>query len=184
VHIQENIMAYSDAVIEAARKQLTTVVEEVAAYLQCGLGVTRITTDTNSVPDLAAMRRQYFTMHSITVWTGASDRTIYIRRDVNTAFRFWHDYVHIVHNLGFTYEDERKVNYIQRKTIEYHVNKRRGILHDDVIDAVLELFDADTNGQLEYHAMTGEFPHDQLHFAKCVLNGTFSTHKPLVGRLP
>ena len=55
---------------------------------------------------------------------------------------------------------------------------------DAVIDAVLELFDADTNGQLEYHVMTGEFPHDQLHFAMRVLNGTFSTHKPLIGGLP
>ena len=45
----------------------------------------------------------------ILVWSGASETTIYGDREVNYAFRAWHDYVHFTHQLGFSVLDEIKV---------------------------------------------------------------------------
>jgi hypothetical protein len=97
----------------------------------------------------------------IVVWTGASERTIFDDIETNWAFRAWHDAAHLRHALPFTIEGETATAYVQAADIvaEYGDDT-------DAADMVALLL-CEVIGQAEIFAACGEFPADQMAFARC-----------------
>lgn len=120
-------------------------------------------TDNHVEPNLVLMRAEFEDKHTLTVWTGASDCTIFADREINWAFRAWHDWHHVHCSAGFDRDSELRVAYSQA---------------DDLIklygrtiqtrDMVALLF-AEIIGQFDYNAEAGFFPIDQMAFVKAVL---------------
>lgn len=76
--------------------------------------------------------------------------------EINYQLRCWHDWTHLVMNLGFKLEDELRVAKSQlRQARMTGVNK----------DAQQVLY-ADLAGQVLAHAQTNRFPHDQRAFVR------------------
>lgn len=86
----------------------------------------------------------------ITVWTGASEGTIYGDPSVNWAMRAWHDAHHVGLVSDFSLAGERRVAAAQAAACETPE------------DAALLL--ADVLGQAEYYAAHSAFPTDQVAF--------------------
>lgn len=100
----------------------------------------------------------------ITVWTGASDRTIFGSAHVNHAFRAWHDAAHLAGDHPFTPEGERAAAALQCAQLVEAYGDTPAVRHWCAI------VDCEVNGQVEYAALHGgEFPADQLAFAKAYL---------------
>ena len=109
--------------------------------------------------------KHYFNKHgTVMVWTGASDNTIFGDPAVNWAFRAWHDYVHILWNLEFTPVGEAEVCAIQQQQARQYMEDRG--YSPARIEAVVQLLEAEVNGQIEYQQKHGNFPEDQREFTK------------------
>lgn len=80
----------------------------------------------------------------LTVWSGASDGTIYADPAVNWAFRAWHDATHIAGRYDFTLAGETA-------TCEAQIR-------------------AEIVGQAQYAAAHGHFPVDQAAFVQEAIN--------------
>lgn len=94
---------------------------------------------------------------TIKVFSGASDLTIFTHKHGNYAFRFWHDYLHYLHNLDFSHHSEILVGYM-------HVQEVQKEFGNDSLES--KLIRADTIGQTDYNRKYGKFPDNQLEFAK------------------
>lgn len=96
----------------------------------------------------------------VTVWTGASENTIFDDVETNWAFRAWHDAAHLAHGLPFTVEGETATAYVQAAHLigEYGDD-------DDVVEMVALLL-CEVVGQAERFARYGEFPADQMAYAR------------------
>jgi len=99
----------------------------------------------------------------ITVWSGASEDTIFGEPFFNHAFRAWHDAVHLSHNLPFTLEGEKAAAEVQVAQL------RANFMPGTVLDRWCEIIRCEVGGQAEHFATTGEFPADQIAFAKAYL---------------
>lgn len=87
---------------------------------------------------------------SLTVWSGASDATVFGDAAVNWAFRAWHDSLHLAHQLDFTLEHELELA------------RRQASCIDSV--EIAEIVYWDVAGQALYQARFGQFPLDQQAF--------------------
>lgn len=101
----------------------------------------------------------------LTVWSGASDGTIYDDPAVNWAFRAWHDATHIAGQYNFTLAGEIATCEAQliklRETFPRFPARWETILRAEII------------GQAQYAARFGSFPTDQAAFIREALtNGT------------
>jgi hypothetical protein len=96
----------------------------------------------------------------VTVWTGVSEGTIFDDPETNWAFRAWHDAAHLAHGLPFTVEGETATAYVQASHLigEYGDD-------DDVVEMVALLL-CEVVGQAQWLARYGEFPADQMAFAR------------------
>lgn len=94
----------------------------------------------------------------ITVWNGASDRTVYGSTEHNFMFRAWHDWCHWKAQSEFTLAGERDALAMQLNHLATVYPS-----HPDskLWEVILE---AEVIGQATYHEETGEFPIDQLAF--------------------
>jgi len=90
---------------------------------------------------------------SYPIYDQGNINTVYYLQAHNHAFRFWHDVLHLTHNLDVTFEDELTIS-------EMHAKEAR----EYGTDAAL-LMRIDTRGQSEYYKEHGAFPEDQLAFA-------------------
>ena len=88
----------------------------------------------------------------IHVWTGASDLTIFGDPTINHKFRAWHDYIHIINNLGYDAIGESIVCDIQKEQLPNHMLFEKELLHIEVV------------GQIHYHALNNSFVEDQRQF--------------------
>ena len=95
---------------------------------------------------------------TLTVWSGASDNTIFIDPSLNHLFRAWHDSLHIQHNLDFTIQGE-----LLTATIQIEQASRL------VGDRFATLIEAETRQQTLYYAEHGVFPEDQGAFTEAFL---------------
>lgn len=93
----------------------------------------------------------------LTVWSGASDVTVYGDCKVNFAFRAWHDELHLKLNAPFTLEGETRVALEQAR-----------LLGSDNLAAIIL---AEVVGQAEHFAKYGEFPVNQIDFILKYLAG-------------
>lgn len=82
------------------------------------------------------------------VWAGESTHTIYGSKEVNYAFRAWHDYTHLLLDAPFTLEGELTVALHQAK----------------MVPKFAEVIMAEVYGQALHAIKTGEFPKDQVKF--------------------
>lgn len=94
--------------------------------------------------------KELFESSKLIVWSGASEATIYDDKQVNYAFRAWHDSLHIKLNADFTLEGETRVALEQARLIDS--------------DKLAKILLAEVIGQAEYFAKHGEFPIDQIAF--------------------
>ncbi len=94
----------------------------------------------------------------ICVWSGASETTIYGDREVNYAFRAWHDFVHFTYKFNFSVVGE-----ISTWVIQYNqLIKRFG--DSPEIRKFVSYLKAEIVGQARYEVKFGEFPIDQFAF--------------------
>lgn len=88
----------------------------------------------------------------IHVWTGASENTIFGEERINHYFRAWHDYTHLVNNLGYDSVGESIVCDLQIQQLPTDWLFERELLHIEVV------------GQIHYHALNHDFVKDQRQF--------------------
>lgn len=84
------------------------------------------------------------------------ENTVYGTPESNHAFRFWHDLTHVLNDLNFTAADEFQVALL---------HQYEAMLGGLSSLARLILW-ADTQGQSEFLAATGEYPSNQMVFAQ------------------
>lgn len=149
---------------EDATHLLETAVISISNYITL-LGVSCRRHRKDKQPVLSDMQRTMKEHGCISVWTGACATSVCPHTETNIRFRFWHDYIHITHNLDFTYPDEAKVNAIQMGTLKEYLRSIGAYTYATRVLATL-IFEADTDGQLGYHKQFGKFPDDQKAFCK------------------
>jgi hypothetical protein len=118
----------------------------------------RITDRNDDAPSIEALREEMARDNTLTVWSGASDDTIYADREVNWAFRAWHDFHHARSGYDFTLAGERLVAEAQARDLF--------TLYGTGADAVemAALILAEVIGQAEYFRDYGTFPQGQRDF--------------------
>lgn len=106
-----------------------------------------------------ALQGYYDKTGRVAVWSGASDHTIFADREVNYAFRAWHDANHLRFAQPFTLAGEMIVADLQKGQLEKRYGKGR---YTDFYKALIEM---EVVGQAEYFAEFNKFPEDQMEFA-------------------
>lgn len=99
-----------------------------------------------------AHKKRYRETKKIHIWTGAGENTIFGSPEVNAKFRAWHDYIHIIYNLGYSITEESIVCDIQRDMLpkEWSFENR--------------LIECEIKGQAYYFYKQNKFVKDQRHF--------------------
>jgi hypothetical protein len=97
----------------------------------------------------------------LTVWDGASDRTIWGDARVNHAFRAWHDARHIDGLCAFDPEGEARACEMQCRDILAAYPRAPKLW----LDAIR----AEVNGQVQFYVNTGAFPSDQVALVLSIL---------------
>ena len=108
----------------------------------------------------------------VTVWSGASETTIYGDPEVNYAFRAWHDWCHWQSNHDFSESGEEAVLKMQCAHITALFGDTPGTRHWH------KILEAEIIGQKQHHKTFGYFPTDQFAFVEAYIsNGTNSAPK-------
>lgn len=152
--------------IEVARKRLSKFVVAMAQRIVRVTGVNyeeSLVAPSTHEEVMIEWRTALETGKPFRVYSGASDCTIYDAPDVNWAFRFWHDYLHVKHNLGMGIRDEMQVGALHWLEVSQEFG-------DDSLEA--KIIAADTSGQALYHHIFGTFVADQEEFVlRCLHMG-------------
>jgi hypothetical protein len=119
----------------------------------------RYTGVTNAPSTLQELKDRFAYSGQICVSSEHCDNTIYGDREVNIAFRAWHDWCHLVGNHEFDLGGEYTVAKMQYEHMERVYGKR-------LARKWWPLIDAEVSGQAAYVANMGEFPVDQPAFDK------------------
>lgn len=101
-----------------------------------------------------ALKKDYAIKGIITVYDGGCDKTIYSTPELNHAFRAWHDYTHLKHDLDFSRRGEFSVCDIQLDLLRVY----------NVPDYYLNIFEADIKGQILYYNKHKKFVDNQIKF--------------------
>lgn len=88
-----------------------------------------------------------------------NDKSIYGAK-YNIAFRFYHDCLHLIHDLGFSTLDELKIS---------EIHMRQGYVFG-LSSLALQMLEADTKGQVLYYANQNEFVNNQIAFIDSCLD--------------
>ena len=94
----------------------------------------------------------------ITVWSGASDNTIFGNERVNHAFRAWHDSAHLRGGYDFSLRGE--ILAAKRQCLDLVQSYLPCAARGEAIIAIL----IEVIGQAAHYAKTGEFVSDQIAF--------------------
>lgn len=121
----------------------------------------------NAPQNYAELRAHFQSTGKICVWSGASDNTIFADKEVNYAFRAWHDAKHITGNFDFSFTGEFDAYMAQCADISAIYDgsnsiKFRAITFAEII------------GQRLYSDKFGGFPLDQYGFVKSYLEMVFN----------
>lgn len=170
----------SDELLAQAGANLSRFVDSQAKALEVLLGF-RWIARRDAPGDFTTLRRAYvrscLSGEPLPVSDEHSAETIYGQAASNHAFRFWHDVTHIRVGCGFDLDGEIAV----------------ATAHLDVLRAAgwgpgsleYHLLHADTLGQVLCSVATGDFPDDQVCFARRALTTSVSeaVRAEVVGRL-
>lgn len=123
---------------------------------------------TPDAPDTWDELRSVDISTGLPVWNGASDSSIYLDADHNIMFRYWHDLGHLRYDKSFSIQDEIDLQW------QYHMRELWYWLADkdysDARDLAMDMYVADTIGQIEYVQIHHKFPNDQLAFVNAYVN--------------
>ncbi len=141
-------------------RELATAFEHMRnKYIKKGI---TYSTTTQSRDSYKNMQKQYDESQHIEVSTVGSDTAIY-GLVANTAFRFWHDCVHCELKRDFSFMGEQA-------TINYQIAE---LQHYGISQGAMNIFIADTLGQVLYYYEHKEFVKDQERFiTACLTQGT------------
>lgn len=115
----------------------------------------------SSWPDLRVQwRLSVLNNEPLPVWSGGSDKTIYLTPEINHASRYWHDATHIRLQADFSLSGELTVAAAQ---IEF----ASMVFGPGSLEVLL--LTADTVGQALHYAKSGMFVEDQLAFARAFI---------------
>jgi hypothetical protein len=118
----------------------------------------------DEAPTTLAELNKAFNSRCYVVWRGASDATIFGDREVNWAFRAWHDFTHWRNNLPFTPDGEREAYKRQCDDLVTLYGD------SDLTRHWRRILDTEINGQLRYAAEhAGAFPTNQKAFTLAYL---------------
>lgn len=121
------------------------------------------TQDETLVDSLEKITRHYEDEGRILVWSGGSDCTVYASKEVNHAFRAWHDYIHITMGATFTKAGEALVCDKQKRQIDLYLSH----MYNKATRLKMQrLLDIEINEQVAELYRTGSFVQDQYNFAK------------------
>jgi hypothetical protein len=138
---------------------LNVAVLHIAGKLfPCGFDVAESAPDT-----LEGLRAHVAKTGRMLVYSGASDSTIFDDREVNWAFRAWHDHCHLRGNHPFTPAGEREACHEQVADI------RALFGEGPIADRMVALVHAEVMGQVHYQQQHGEFPANQRAFVEAYL---------------
>lgn len=112
---------------------------------------------------LESLLSHYQNHGRVLVWSGASEHTIFGDREVNYAFRAWHDSRHIVGNHDFTFEGESAVCDMQVQDLLAIYGKC------DAFYKFERLLIAEVIGQALFFEARGAFPENQIAFTSAYL---------------
>jgi hypothetical protein len=126
---------------------------EILKYLE-NKGIKVEFIETQPYEDYEGLKNDFFINKSFKISTLFSDNTIFGDPKINHLNRLYHDFLHLYHNLDFTFESELILNYY---TIQE--GRRFGLNDFD-----LELLNIDTGGQIVYFFENKNFPQDQRKF--------------------
>jgi hypothetical protein len=116
-----------------------------------------------------ALKEEYAARGRITVYSGASSKTIFDDPDVNVDFRAWHDYCHLMGNTGFSVEGERKAAEMQCEHVKrFYGDGRTG-------QWLCTLIMAEVVGQAEHYAKYKAYVEDQRAFTMAYISHPGST---------
>jgi hypothetical protein len=87
----------------------------------------------------------------LVIWSGASDKTVFVSREYNWMFRAIHDKLHLESGLGFTIEEEIELGKLQ-------ANQFEGVIADMVYIEIAK--------QVEYYKTHCKFVENQLEFMR------------------
>jgi len=90
---------------------------------------------------------------TLTVWTGASQGTVWGLESSNWHFRAWHDSIHLRHQFDFSKSGELKATEVQCVEASRLVG-----------DSFASIIEAEVKGQVEHFEKFGRFPENQLEF--------------------
>ena len=122
----------------------------------------------DDAPDTYAKLRAHLDhTKQMLVWSGGSEYTIYADKEVNWAFRAWHDWCHYRGAHPFTPEGERAVFEMQCSHLL--------LFYNDCLQTRrwIRILRAEVIGQQEYFYRFGHYPLDQRAFVEAYLNGSY-----------
>lgn len=112
----------------------------------------------------------------LTVWSGASDHTIFACPETNHAFRAWHDHAHIRPNIRFDYDFNPHLAYPftregERRTMIEQISDIRKLYGNGLAAKTFgALIEAEIIGQFDYAGNHGgAFPEYQADFTRAYL---------------
>lgn len=132
------------------------VMTMVKAIMPQGFAVTG-----NAPSTFEELRQHLDAGHTLEVWSGASEHTIYGSPEVNHAFRAWHDHCHYVGGFPFTLPGEAATALLQIEQLERVLRPS-----DAAMRRFKVLLLAEVVGQAVYHVIHDRFPDDQRRFVK------------------
>lgn len=141
-------------------RELATAFEHMRnKYMKKGI---TYSTTTQSRDSYVLMQDLYNKQRHIEVSTVGSDTAIY-GLVANTAFRFWHDCVHCMLKRDFSFMGEQA-------TINHQILELQNY---GISEGAMNIFIADTLGQVLYYYEHKEFVKDQKRFiTACLTQGT------------
>lgn len=110
------------------------------------------------------LKAEYAARGRITVWSGASDDTIFDDPGTNHMFRAWHDWCHLHGDFAFDADGELGAALMQCSQV------RDQFGNGETAEHFCKLIMIEVVGQCQYEALHGEFPKDQMQFTKAYLN--------------
>lgn len=157
--------SYKNMALYQARLNLSKLVEREALHLCKVLNIS-YEDSLHASEDYQTVKQGFNDAISlkkpVLVYRGNSTGCIYLEPYHNWAFRFWHDYLHVKHDLDFNYESELQVARMHLACVASHYGL--GSLE-------YRLMQADTIGQVEfYRDNAGSFVDNQLQFALEYIN--------------
>ena len=141
---------------QAAYAELAAFIEHQAAMLR---GVGWSYHATADAPESFKALKEQTRNRCIPVANYGCDKSIY-SHSVNVMFRFYHDAVHLEHNLGFNFDDEMAV-------ADIHMADAKAY---GLSDLAMQALVADTRGQVGYYFKHKEFVDNQAAFVSSCLD--------------